>query len=544
MDVGVRSALLRLRCQPRVGERWRLFTNGLPEAAIYEPDHPPLIVRETQWLALAPALARPEARRLLLIGLGGGATLAAIPPSFRQIEVVELEPRVLDANRLATPRQGGDPLRDPRVHVHLGDARGALLLSPARYDAIVSQPSHPWTSGASHLYTREFFELVRDHLTEDGVLVQWMGSVFVTPSLLRSLLATLLDVFPHVEVLRPDPTSLVFVASPEPVDIVAAGRRALRADAAAFAAVGISRIEDIAATHALTEEAARSLAGDAALLTDDHNLLGSGLLRGMRAMQLDALLAPHDSLQQPADDLEWLALLRRLSAMNQVARAGALVERLDLPEREAARGWLAHERGQPQTAALHFERSLELDPSLPAARLGLMVNGIVEASLASTPEELALEQAARAGSEGRWEAVRELDGPLSELPDRHLAFPEAARLRVDWRLASGSAVHAVEALELVDSILRTGWRDGDLFRRARAAEQAGRSDVAWRMLDLLARRAPGGRVKLRREALAFSRALPESADAARIRDALQRRKTRATSELEASEDLDFWTPAT
>ena len=36
--------------------------------------------------------------------------------------------------------------------------------------------------------------------------------------------------------LRPDPTSLVFVASPEPVDIVAAGRRALRADAAAFRA--------------------------------------------------------------------------------------------------------------------------------------------------------------------------------------------------------------------------------------------------------------------------------------------------------------------
>ena len=217
---------------------------------------------------LAPALARPDAERLLLIGLGGGGTLAAIPPSITSIEVVELEPRVLEANRIATPRRGGDPLDDPRVRVHVGDARGALLLSPTRYDAIVSQPSHPWTSGASHLYTKEFFELARDHLTDEGVLVQWMGSVFITPPLLQSLLATLLDVFPHIEVLRPDPTSLVFVASGEALDIVAAGRRALQSDAAAFASAGISRIEDVAATLALTTEGVRSLAGDAPLLTD------------------------------------------------------------------------------------------------------------------------------------------------------------------------------------------------------------------------------------------------------------------------------------
>ena len=33
------------------------------------------------------------------------------------------------------------------------DARNALALSARRYDIIVSQPSHPWPAGASHLYT-------------------------------------------------------------------------------------------------------------------------------------------------------------------------------------------------------------------------------------------------------------------------------------------------------------------------------------------------------------------------------------------------------
>ena len=44
----------------------------------------------------------------------------------------------------------------------MNDARSALLLTRENFDAIVSQPSHPWTAAASHLYTKEFFDLARD----------------------------------------------------------------------------------------------------------------------------------------------------------------------------------------------------------------------------------------------------------------------------------------------------------------------------------------------------------------------------------------------
>ena len=53
------------------------------------------------------------------------------------------------------------------------------MLTDLRYGAIVSQPSHPWTAGASHLYTRDFFEQVRGRLAPGGVFVQWMGLQFV-----------------------------------------------------------------------------------------------------------------------------------------------------------------------------------------------------------------------------------------------------------------------------------------------------------------------------------------------------------------------------
>ncbi|MDH4015907.1 MAG: hypothetical protein OEV20_01065, partial [Actinomycetota bacterium] len=81
------------------------------------------------------------------------------------------------------------------------------------------QPSHPWTAGASHLYTREFFELVSDHLEPGGVFVQWMGLAFIDEELLAVLVATLQDVFPHVTVHQPQPAGVVFFASHAPLDL-------------------------------------------------------------------------------------------------------------------------------------------------------------------------------------------------------------------------------------------------------------------------------------------------------------------------------------
>ena len=104
---------------------------------------------------------RPSKRR------AGGTTLnrprprpcGGVPPSVRHVDVIELEPKVIEANAATRKYRKFDPLSDPRVNVITNDARGALSLTDKRYDAIVSQPSHPWTAGASHLYTREFMQL-------------------------------------------------------------------------------------------------------------------------------------------------------------------------------------------------------------------------------------------------------------------------------------------------------------------------------------------------------------------------------------------------
>ena len=184
----------------------------------------------SRWLSALPVLARPEARSLLLVGLGGGMAIEVVPESIERIDVIELEPEVVAANQLVASGRWRDPLSDPRVHVHLNDARNALLLASARFDAIVSQPSHPWAGGAAHLYTHEFFQLVSRRLAPGGVFVQWIGLPFVDEELFRSLLATLADVFPHVQAYVPPPAgSVLFLASNAPIDMEDSIPRALAA---------------------------------------------------------------------------------------------------------------------------------------------------------------------------------------------------------------------------------------------------------------------------------------------------------------------------
>ena len=167
-----------------------------------------------------PVLARPDTRDMLIIGFGGGVAVEGVPPSVEAVDVVELEPKVIDANRILSERTPDRPAaRIPASRVFINDARSAMRLTSKRYDAIVSQPSHPWTAGASHLYTHEFMQLAKERLTPGGVFLQWMNSQFVTESLLRSLCATMLEVYEHVRVYQWTTEVLFFLGSDEPLDI-------------------------------------------------------------------------------------------------------------------------------------------------------------------------------------------------------------------------------------------------------------------------------------------------------------------------------------
>ena len=139
-----------------------------------------------------------------MIGFGGGVAVEGVPSFVEEIDVIELEQEVVNANRRLAGRRASDPLEDPRLNLVVNDARNALRLTDKTWDVIVSQPSHPWTAGASHLFTREFAGLVKDRLSPGGVFLQWMNAEFLDRDLLRTLAATVLDTFENVRRLFGD----------------------------------------------------------------------------------------------------------------------------------------------------------------------------------------------------------------------------------------------------------------------------------------------------------------------------------------------------
>ncbi|HEY0143088.1 MAG TPA: fused MFS/spermidine synthase [Thermoanaerobaculia bacterium] len=168
---------------------------------------------------LIGAILHPrELKRSLVVGLGTGSTsgwLAAIP-SMQRVDVVELEPAVLQVARASQPINA-NAMRNPRMHTIIGDAREVLLASPARYDMIFSEPSNPYRAGISSLFTQEFYEASSERLTEDGLFLQWVQLYSIDAATMRTIYATLSSVFPHVVTFRTVSADAVLVASRKPI---------------------------------------------------------------------------------------------------------------------------------------------------------------------------------------------------------------------------------------------------------------------------------------------------------------------------------------
>ncbi len=508
------------------GAEWRLTGNGLPESAVQPPGARPGRYAVARWLTLLPGAVRENVGKLLVVGLGAGHSIEDLPSSVEQVHVVELEPEMIAANRHLAGERRRDPLADPRLSLHVGDVRSVLTLSRQRFDAIVSQPSHPWTSGSSHLFTREFFELAREHLAAGGVFVQWIGLDFVDAPLLRSLVATLSEAFPHVEVYQPYPWGAVlFVASGQPLGRGGAPFLAA-ASAEAWRLVGVETAEDLLLARVLDGSGSRELAAGAELNSDRRNLLQT---RSPRALSnpigragLDRLIAPFDSIRRLPPGADGTYVVRWLIRQRQPARALRAAAALSsASERHAAFLLLDLAGGRRRAAdpALVAEPSEEVRSALLLALRPAMAEERGPAELRAWAESDAAASAVLAGwrladprADGRAEGeLAALEGALAAVPPRHPLYNAATRLRIAWRLAGGEPVAASEAVRLLDPLLATSASAADLLLRARLGAQAGDAATALASLDEVSRATLPDRARrqaIAAEALAVLEDLP------------------------------------
>ena len=192
---------------------YRLRNNGLNES--YHSTEDPYYAEEIFYLGMLPFLLHPEAKTGMLIGLGGGGTLDIMSQtSLKYIDVAELEAEVVKASRIMFDNRH-HPLDDPKVHLHIDDGRNALLRKmhekPGFYDIIVSQPSHPWLSGAANLYTVEHFKTVRKNLAKNGIFCQWINLFRMNEKGFKSLMAAFVQAFSDGYVFQVDENSVFLI---------------------------------------------------------------------------------------------------------------------------------------------------------------------------------------------------------------------------------------------------------------------------------------------------------------------------------------------
>ncbi|MBI3932651.1 MAG: spermidine synthase [Acidobacteria bacterium] len=171
--------------------QYRLATNGfsMSSTGVFAERYMSLFAD------LAMAL-RPDAKRALLVSYGVGTTARALcrAPGLQSIDVVDTSRDILELGHLVSP-PGEHPLDDSRVRVHVEDGRFFLLTTRERFDIVTGEPPPPKHAGIVNLYTKEYFRVIRDRLTERGVVTYWLPVYQMEEQEARAVVRGFCDVF-------------------------------------------------------------------------------------------------------------------------------------------------------------------------------------------------------------------------------------------------------------------------------------------------------------------------------------------------------------
>src|SRR5690606_19965983 len=154
----------------------RFDRDGVDQSAI-KPGDPTWLEFTYTRATMSVFAVAPEAKRVLVVGLGGGTIpmfLRRAAPEM-EIDVVEIDPAVVKVAREHLELRLDDKLR-----VHVADGRRFIEESEATWDVIVLD-AYGAEAIPRHLATRQFLEAVRARLAPGGVVAANLWAERVNP---------------------------------------------------------------------------------------------------------------------------------------------------------------------------------------------------------------------------------------------------------------------------------------------------------------------------------------------------------------------------
>jgi spermidine synthase len=214
-------------------------------------------------------------KHALVVCYGVGVTVGAVThiPAVETIDVAEISRDVVAMSDVIYPA-GSRPLEDPRVRLHIEDGRFFLETTTERFDLITGEPPPPRTPGTVNIYTREYFQLIHDHLAEGGIASYWLPVARPHPGTdVNTIARAFCDVFSDCSAWNATPFDLMLIGSrgatgPRRPDQFTAPWQTPGLEAR-LREVGFERAEQIGATFVGDADWLRQLTATAPPLTDD-----------------------------------------------------------------------------------------------------------------------------------------------------------------------------------------------------------------------------------------------------------------------------------
>lgn len=193
-----------------IGGQLALQVNGKTEGSTGYED-----MRTQTMVSTLPLMLKKNVPDVAIIGLGTGVTLGAAERfPVKQIDMLEVSEGVVEASHFFH-EANHNALENKKVNLIMDDGRHHLTYTKKKYDVIINEPSNPWITGVSNLFTREFFEITRKRLKPGGIMAQWVQLYSLDIQEIKILLKTFHEVFPNTSVWMYSPSDLIVLGSVE-----------------------------------------------------------------------------------------------------------------------------------------------------------------------------------------------------------------------------------------------------------------------------------------------------------------------------------------
>jgi spermidine synthase len=236
----------------------------------------PVLVADSKMLAHLPLLLSHEPQAALTVGYGTGTTSGSMLLHDVAVDAAEIEEKIIEAAPLFS-KINYQSYANPNLQIVLDDARNYIDVVDKKFDVIVTDVTNLKYKRNPYLYTRDYFQVMQNALTQEGVAAAWLPLGGLSFEDLRILIATFDKVYPHTTVwyFTPYPTHfIIVVGTPQQtaVDLTELARKMdkVKND---LQTIRVDNAYEIAAMLLLGERDVDGLVAGARIHTDNHPIL-------------------------------------------------------------------------------------------------------------------------------------------------------------------------------------------------------------------------------------------------------------------------------